>query len=147
MVRIEKMSLEECVDLHYNMWEYIAQQEEKIYRNKSEIDSEMQENIRFKLKEEYCDMLIATRTINKIPENSCFMCQYAYNEAINKDKNCSKRLTGGDYCKYCPAIWGTEDTDYCFFCESGEDGDYEENTIDYRYSNANDIAEIKIKSE
>ena len=46
------------------------------------------------------------------------------------------------------AIWGSEDEWRSFFCEGkGREKDVEEGHIDWRYSNLDDIINIKMKGE
>ena len=64
---------------------------------------------------------------------NCVLCEYADSY-------------GG--CCACPAIWGSEDEWRSFFCEGkGREKDVEEGHIDWRYSNLDDIINIKMKGE
>lgn len=64
---------------------------------------------------------------------NCALCEYADSY-------------GG--CRACPAIWGSEDEGRSFFCEGkGCKEDVEEGRIDWRYSDIDDIINIKMKGE
>lgn len=79
------------------------------------------------LKEQYC------REHGYSFFSNCALCGYA-------------NQYGG--CCACPAIWGSEDEKQAFFCERKEGKeDVEEGHIDWRYSNLDDIINIKMKGE
>ena len=59
--------------------------------------------------------------------SSCALCEYAIRRGC---------------CDACPAIWGSEDEQRSFFCEEVEEGH-----IDWRYSDIDDIINIKMKGE
>ena len=64
-------------------------------------------------------------------KHNCALCEYADSH-------------GG--CRACPAIWGGEGEWMGVFCE-GCEKDVEEGHIDWRYSNIDDIINIKMKGE
>lgn len=66
-------------------------------------------------------------------KHNCALCEYADSY-------------GG--CCACPAIWGSEGEWRSFFCEGrGCKEDVEEGHIDWRYSDIDDIINIKMKGE
>lgn len=66
-------------------------------------------------------------------KSNCVLCEYANSH-------------GG--CHACPAIWGSEDEWMSFFCEGkGHEKDVEEGRIDWRYSDLDDIINIRMKGE
>ena len=80
---------------------------------------------RKELKHNYC------RTHGYNFKYNCVLCEYADSY-------------GG--CCACPAIWGSEDEKQGVFCEGCEKG-VEEGYIDWRYSDLDDIINIRMKGE
>lgn len=80
---------------------------------------------RGELKHKYC------KEHGYLFKSNCALCEYADSY-------------GG--CHACPAIWGGEDEKQGFFC-TGCKRDVEEGHIDWRYSNLDDIINIKMKGE
>ena len=79
---------------------------------------------RYDLKEQYC------KEQGYSFMHNCALCEYA-------------ECRGG--CEDCPAIWGSEGEQVDVFCE-GYEKDVEESYIDWRYSDLDDIINIKMKN-
>lgn len=73
---------------------------------------------------------------------------YCLTHGYNFKSNCVLCEYAGSYggCRACPAIWGSEDEKQGFFCEGCEKG-VEEGYIDWRYSDLDDIINIRMKGE
>ena len=125
---MKPLSKEEAIRLHKEMWNYV----------KDNFRPHEKEKSRSLLKS---DFIFNKLGYNEPVKNECFLCEYAMQQfrKFNKDTELEYR---GLYCKYCPAIWGTENITNKFFCERGYD-----NTIDWRFSNIDDIIDIKIKED
>ena len=130
MIKINKISLEDCIRLHKEMWLYIADHLDEELDNDS---YESQMNTRYRLKKRYCERLIENKIIDDYPEHFCFFCQYEenYNDRYNQ-------------CKCCPGIWETEDQINEYYCECEEDK-YSKDVLNWIFSNSEDIANIEIK--
>ena len=89
--RKTKLTKKEVLELHKEMWNWIA---DNISNHNYNVT---------KLKKEFCEM----KGIQAV--NNCFCCEYG------------AQLTGSslseDRCPQCPVLWGTEDEHDKFFCE------------------------------
>lgn len=114
---MKKLSKEEAIRLHREMWEWIAEQEALNdicinYSNRVDLKIEWLQDHGF------------------VPDtimNECFLCEYAYQQS-NVDR---RKL-----CRYCPLIWTGSQTEH-YMCEDGE--------CDWRRSDANEIAHLAEK--
>lgn len=131
MIKIDKISFEECVKLHKEMWMYIAEHLNEELGGTNSYEAQI--NARANLKVRYCRKLVKDKIIDDCPEHFCFFCQYEenYNDRYNQ-------------CKCCPGIWETEDQINEYYCECEEDK-YSKDVLNWIFSNPEDIANIEIK--
>lgn len=130
------MKLDECKRIHRAMWNYIAGTEKRtIYIGFADNRS----SIRTELKYDFC------ARSNMTLKNSCALCEYALDYANQKDDESTHFSVSPDVCQYCPAVWGTEVDTNGYYCE--RDVDESSEIIDWRYSKASDIRDIKWKDE
>lgn len=122
------MTLDECKRIHHDMWNYIAGAEDR--NNNSEDHS----SSRSYLKDDFC-----VRS-HLYFSNSCALCEYALAQ-YNAHNKCTRFSVSHDVCAFCPALWGTEADKGGYYCERGAE------SIDWRYSKADDIRDIKWKDE
>ena len=121
------MTLEDCKRIHRDMWNYIAGVEER------------NNNLSRKyLKKDFCSRSRLCLI------NDCALCQYAV-EQYNESNKCISFSVSPDVCKFCPALWGTEEETYGYYCEREFDGSSD--SIDWRHSKADDIRDITWKDE
>lgn len=113
------MTLEECKKLHKDMWEFVKKQENLTGAG------------RYYIKERYC----AKNGVYLL--SHCALCSYARQKAFEKGV-----YARSDICRYCPAIWGTENICDSFYCESDIDGH-----LNWNDSPCDDIINIKWKDE
>lgn len=125
------MTLEECKEIHKEIWDYIAHsynfiENYTIYnRGKIKLITDLKRNI--------CDK----KGFNL--KHDCALCQYTSGRTYD--------------CKSCPALWGTEDATDKYYCEyatleqlekAKEDGTYLRNWF---LSNPEEVKNIKWKDE
>lgn len=110
------MTLDECKKIHKDMWEFVKEQE-----NLTHIGRDY-------LKKRYC----VENDLHLL--NNCALCSYAKQKALEQDNYVYSKL-----CKYCPAIWGTENICHSFYCESEH--------LNWMDSPCDDIIGIKWKDE
>lgn len=131
------MTLDECKRIHRDMWNYIAEAEERtIYIGIGDDRS----SIRTELKSDFCSR--SNMTMN----NSCALCEYALDYANQKDDESTYFSVSHNVCQYCPAVWGAENDLYGYYCERGMLKS-DERRLDWRCSKASDIRDIKWKDE
>lgn len=106
------------------MWNYIAGAEGRTHFSLS----------RSYLKDDFC-----TRN-HLLFSNNCALCEYALDQ-YNANTNYIGFSVSPDVCAFCPALWGTEADKGGYYCERGGE------SIDWRYSKAEDIRDIKWKDE
>lgn len=130
MIKINEISLEDCIRLHKEMWMYISEHLDEELRNDNSYASQL--DTRNILKKRYCRKLVEDKIIDDCPIHFCFFCQYGENY--------------DDYnpCEYCPGIWKTEGFMDKYYCEC-EEYEYSKNVLNWILSNPEDIANIKIK--
>ena len=131
-IKIKPLSKEEAIRLHKEMWNYV----------KDNVFDPYSPNSRYMSKVQFIE-LNHLEPVNQ----HCFLCEYAMQQYHMSNKP-SEFEDGSLYCKYCPAIWGTENIANMFFCEHNypvEEG--ADNIIDWRFSNIDDIINIKIKED
>ena len=130
MIKINEISLEDCIRLHKEMWMYISEHLDKELDNDSH---KSQMNTRHRIKKRYCRKLVEDKIIDNYPKHFCFFCQYEenYNDRYNQ-------------CKCCPGIWKTEDQINEYYCECEKDK-FSEDFLNWNLSNPKDIANIEIK--
>lgn len=96
-----KLTKEQAIKGHRELWNWIAEQKEN--GNNSSV---------FHLKEKWCyEHCFKDEEIDLL--NYCFCCEY--NRMKCKENGISYR----DTCKYCPLIWGTEESTEAYYCENG----------------------------
>lgn len=132
MIKINEISLEDCVRLHKEMWMYIAEHLNEELGGTNSYEAQI--NARANLKVRYCRKLVEDKIIDNYPQEFCFICQYA----TNHDE--------WDRCEQCPAIWGTEDiiTIDNVYCEYELDNQSKD-VLNWVLSNPKDIANIEFK--
>lgn len=113
------MTFEECKKLHKDMWEFVKKQENLTHGGRGY------------LKKRYC----VENGLHLL--NNCALCSYAKQKALEQDDYVYSKM-----CKYCPAIWGTENIYHSFYCESDED-----EHLNWMNSPCDNIIEIKWKGE
>ena len=76
--------------------------------------------------------------------NNCALCEYALDQ-YNANNKYTRFGVSHDVCAFCPALWGTEVDTHGYYCER----EFDESSvgIDWRYSKADDIRDIKWKDE
>lgn len=132
MINMEKeLDLEKCKSIHREMWEYVNKQKDNYDGLARGIS-----------KRRFCEK-------NKLNLfNHCALCEYARHQCCKNNKNV---VPSGKYlCKYCPALWGTEDKVDNYYCECGiYDEDYEgsDEELNWVISKCDDIINIKWKDE
>ena len=133
---MKPLSKEEAIRLHKEMWNYVKDNFRPHEREKS----------RSLLKSDFIFNKLGYTDSEPVYQD-CFLCEYA-KQQYHKFNKPSEIEDGRLYCKYCPAIWGTENIANMFFCEHNypvEEG--ADNIIDWRFSNIDDIINIKIKED
>ena len=101
---MEKLSREEAIRLHREMWNWIADENEK----GNDVDKWL-----FLIKEGF----IESKDLEVILESDeykidcyCFCCEYAKQKADENGEEYDYR------CKYCPLEWGNANKDLLFMC-------------------------------
>lgn len=132
MINMEKeLDLEKCKSIHREMWEYVKKQKDNYGGLARGIS-----------KRRFCEK----NKLNLL--NHCALCEYARQQCCKNNKNVVP--LGEDLCKYCPALWGTEDKVDNYYCECGiYDEDYEggDEELNWVISKCDDIINIKWKDE
>lgn len=123
------MTLDDCKRIHHDMWNYIAGAEDRTHHSLS----------RSYLKDDFC------ARNHLLFSNNCALCEYALDQYNAHHDECVAFSVSHDVCTFCPALWGTEGDQYGYYCEHEVDGSAER--IDWRYSKADDIRDIKWKDE
>lgn len=121
-----KLTLEKCKQIHHNMWKYVKK-----------FDSCSGLYDRAKVKKLFCDK----QNLDLL--NHCALCEYAKQQCIQNNGSYDDEFL----CRYCPAIWGTEDKVRAYYCELA-DGVYKgEEVLNWMASPCDDIINIKWKDE
>ena len=123
---MRELSKEEAIKLHKEMWNYI--------KDNMDVDEPM---VRYNLKKMFLSKIGLSESAVK---SRCFLCEYAKQQY--KLRNDYFGICG-EFCKCCPAVWGTEGLAEHSFCEV----DSATNVTDWRYSPIDDIINIKIKED
>lgn len=120
------LTLEEAKENHRKMWDYISNQ-----NNNDGIGN------RNELKASF----ISNNDGNSFVVNHCYLCQYAAEQAKTKGYN--------EMCKYCPALWGSENflkNGYCE-CSYFEDEFDQDTMIDWIDSDPEKVRDVPFKDE
>lgn len=119
------LTLEEVKEKHRKMWDYIS--------NQSNNDGM---GNRDKLKA----LFISNNDDNRFVVNHCYICQYAAEQAKAKGYN--------EMCKYCPALWGSENFTNRGYCEFSCFDDFNSFTmIDWIRSDPEKVRDVPFKDE
>ena len=120
------LTLEEVKEKHRKMWDYISKQYDNVgLRNRNELKASF----------------ISNNDGNMFMANHCYLCQYAAEQAKAKGDN--------EMCKYCPALWGSEnltDRGYCEFYCFADDVD-STTLIDWIRSDPEKVRDVPFKDE
>ena len=128
----KELDLEQCKQIHRDMWEYVKQHRD--------MDDGRDRGISKRI---FCE-------INKLRLlNYCALCEYARQQFLkNNNNNQDAVLWGENLCKYCPALWGNEDKTDSYYCEYGiHDEDCDDEELNWIISKCDDIINIKWKDE
>lgn len=119
------LTLDECKRLHRDMWDYISNQHNNVgIRDRNELKASF----------------ISNNDGNRMVANHCYLCQYAAEQAKAKGYN---RI-----CKYCPALWGSENFTKNGYCEFSYFDEFDSDImIDWIESDPAKVRDVPFKDE
>lgn len=121
-----ELTLEKCKQIHHDMWKCVKK-----------FDSYSGQYDRSVIKAVFCNKY------NLDLLNHCALCEYARQHCIQNNES----YKDGSLCKYCPAIWGTEDKVRTYYCELAGGVYNGEDVLNWIESSCDDIINIKWKDE